>query len=53
MKIEKVSSEKFWPLFKPLRNKLFEDTLFYDARDIRTPHEQRLFERLRKGVGDA
>ena len=49
-KVEVVSGDEFWPVFKKYRSKLFKNEMAYSLHDIRTSKEQREFRNLREGL---
>ncbi len=50
IQIRELSSEEFNPLFDKWRPVVFQDSLYFYARDVRTPHEIAQFEFLKGGM---
>lgn len=50
MEIREVSHEVFYPLFEEWRPKVFQDSLYFYSRDVRTPHEISQFQNLKNGM---
>lgn len=50
MEIRKLTSEEFWPIFKNLRTKYFNETLWFSSFDVRTTREIEAFESLSSGM---
>lgn len=45
-----MNSAEFWPLFDQWRPVVFQDTLFFNAREVRTQHEIDQFPFLKAGM---
>ena len=50
MEIKQLTHEEFWPLFEEWRPKVFEDTLYFYSRDVRTQGEIEQFTNLKAGM---
>lgn len=50
MEIKEITSEEFWPIFEKWGPAIFSDTLYFYAKDVRTPHEISQFKFLKDGM---